>query len=261
MLLCVDDLVSTFNFSNRFWKLPGAYPDPFAGFEAVGADTTIPLPTGFYLATMTDLSSIVFLSWFITSTALLTHIAIVFYAREFIWDDLRLANAATKCSEFYRQSPSTCVKAMACGGLITFCRCGFVSIHRGHLLMTTLAVPQLYRTKGKRSQKLRVVLGPLTPILATNNFVRNYESVVPLIQFVMCLLAFAALRPDNTAVLDLCREGWFAGWFEPFLNLDSKTWRKLHGMLAACNAAFSFLSLLLNEAAFSRFFLCPPCER
>jgi len=174
------------------------------------------------------------------STAL-THLVVVFYAKQFEWSDLRPTNLGRKFSQYYFSCPSTCLKALACGSLLGFCRQhddGWrVSVQTGRLLIVMLALPQLYRLSGRRSQQLRVVLGPLTPILAAHNWLGQPLDAGNLAVATTSWLAFAVLRPDNTAVLDLllpCRQ-------RHHLLSDAKTRRKLHGILAAGNAAIALL--------------------
>ena len=69
--------------------------------------------------------------------------------------------------------------------------------------MVLLALPQLYRVKSRTSQQIRVVLGPLTPLLAVNNLVMEPSCVATVAGFVVSILAFVVFRPDNEAMLAL----------------------------------------------------------
>ena len=179
-------------------------------------------------------------SWFIGSSALAVHLLIVFYARDFVWDDLAPKQAVEKFSSYYHQNYTSCCKWLVSYVVMATCRCGLVSTHQGQLLIVLQAIPQLVRSKGVRSQQLRVVMGPLTPMLAINNLCRNCQTPICALQCLTCFLAFVVLRPDNTSVLDLvgCSEA-----LQPYLG-EYKMRRKLHGTFAACNAALAFLSLM-----------------
>jgi len=182
-------------------------------------------------------------SWSIFSTAVVTHCVVIFYAKDFSLSDFEPTNARCKFQRYYQNNPSTRLKAIACGSVIGFCKCSsWMSVKRSRLLMFLLALPQLYRMKGSHSQQLRVTMGPLTPILALHILLRHID-LISVLQVVICFLAFALLRPDNTAVIDIVVTGPFEKPFKQFLS-DGKTRRKLHGILAATNTAFSLASLM-----------------
>ena len=138
-------------------------------------------------------------AWFIGSSAFTGHLLIVFYSKDFVWDDLTPKLAIEKSKAYYHQNPCVHWKFWVCGLAMVMCRSGWVSMLQGQLLMLLLALPQLYRAKGEPSRQLRVILGPLTPILSVNNLLQSC-CVASVVQFIICFLAFVVFRPDNTSV-------------------------------------------------------------
>ena len=184
-------------------------------------------------------------AWFIGSSAFAGHLLVVFYAKDFVWDDLTPKLASEKSFAYYHQNPCVQFKFCVCGLAMVLCRCGWVSMHQGQLLTLLLALPQLYRAKGELHRQLRVILGPLTPILSVNNLFQSC-CVTSVVQFIICLLAFVVLRPDNTSVLDLCWRRTEDEALPPYVG-ESKIRRRLHGSLAAGNAAVCLVSLVTTK--------------
>ena len=181
------------------------------------------------------------------STALLTHLVVVFYAKQFEWSDLQAANLRRNVCSYYNTSQSTCFKALVCGCSIGLCRHGWISVERGRLLILVLAIPQLYRFQGLRSQQLRIVMGPLTPILALHNTMQSPADLANISMATACLLAFVILRPDNTAVLDLLLRLFPKACLGQTFLSEAKTRRQFHGILAACNATLALTMVLIDH--------------
>jgi hypothetical protein len=200
----------------------------------------------------------------VVTTGLMTHILMIFYAKTFQWSHLSWTELWQVDNKFWRQysrcdSP-TSLKAILCFVVTGSCLNSAVSANTGALMTVLLALPQLYRIKGRFHQEMRVVLGPLTPILAANNVCMAGSLLTILAMLVSCA-AFVILRPDNTAVLDVfLKESWFAEQEATPSNSDYKaTWplrffryfqsrkhrRKWHGILAASNATLALSSILL----------------
>ena len=189
-----------------------------------------------------------FVAWFLGSSAFTGHLLIVFYSKDFVWDDLTPKLAIEKSKAYYHQNPCVHWKFWVCGLAMVMCRSGWVSMLQGQLLMLLLALPQLYRAKGEPSRQLRVILGPLTPILSVNNLLQSC-CVASVVQFIICFLAFVVFRPDNTSVLGLCWRRTEDEALPPYVG-ESKIRRRLHGSLAAGNAAVCLVSLVTTKFIF-----------
>jgi hypothetical protein len=200
------------------------------------------------------------------TTGLITHSVMIFYAKTFQWSHLSWTELWHVDNTSWRQyslydSP-TSLKAILCFVVTGSCLNSAVSSNTGALMTVLLALPQLYRIKGRLHQEVRVVLGPLTPILAVNNVCAE-GSFPTILATLVSFAAFVIMRPDNTAVLDiLLHESWFADQVATPSDSDYKaTWpfrffqylqvrnnrRKWHGILAAFNATIAFSSLLLTN--------------
>lgn len=173
-----------------------------------------------------------------------THLLIVFYAKQFEPRDLCLAYAVRNATDYYTRNTVTCLKALACGCLMAACRLKLLSVENGHLIIVLLSFPQLYRFKGRTNQQLRVVLGPLSPILAANGVALRPRDLLTIAMALLSFAAFVVFRPDNTVVLDISFKAlpvpscWVAG-----VN-QAKSRRKLHSFLAVCNAGLAFISVV-----------------
>lgn len=163
-----------------------------------------------------------------------THAVVIFYAKKFQWGDL----LSTSRQRTRYSSQWTILKAALCLVLTWFCLKGLVSSDIGAKVTLILALPQLYRMKGRGNQQLRAVMGPLTPILAINNICVE-PSPVTFVAGSLCFSAFVVLRPDNTAVVDLFKLSASC----PRLN-SSKSRRQLHGKLAAGNAILALITVV-----------------
>ena len=98
-----------------------------------------------------------FRSWFIGSSALAVHLLIVFYARDFVWDDLAPKQAVEKFSSYYHQNYTSCCKWLVSYVVMATCRCGLVSTHQGQLLIVLQAIPQeIHCNYGDEDQETRV---------------------------------------------------------------------------------------------------------
>jgi ribosomal protein S27E len=179
--------------------------------------------------------------------ALFSHLIIVFYAKKFEWGDLHPKNLICKVSQYYWHSPSTFVKAWACGVVLARCYGGGLSVQQGRVGVVLLSIPQLYRSRGQLSQELRGAMGPLTPILAACNVWLDRRSFANVAMATTSFLAFVVLRPDNTAVLDLFfLRSWDDHEGHDLLLSNAKLRRKLHGLLAATNAGVALGALVLE---------------
>jgi hypothetical protein len=176
----------------------------------------------------------------------------LFYVKTFHWSDLSLANSLS----FWEQYQNTTAVFKTLLSFTPLCK--NVSPDAGAILIVVLAIPQLYRFKGRISQQLRVVLGPLTPLVAASNLVKDPLSVATIAGFVVSFAAFVVFRPDNTIVFDLFwkEEASFAVYVDhhdPNINnndskliavtyLDGNRRRKIHGMLAASNTILALIA-------------------
>ena len=175
----------------------------------------------------------------------LTHLLILFYARQFDPTDLHIGNAfGSAALGNYLKTPLTCLKALVCGGLVAACRHNLVSVEDGYVLVWLLSVPQLFRFQGPVNQKLRVVLGPTTPILAANGVVQCPRYFLSLCMALVSFAAFVVFRPDNTVVLDLFLRVLPLSPHCADLASQAKTRRNLHGMLAALNTLIALTATI-----------------
>ena len=149
--------------------------------------------------------------------------------------------AETREDMAFYTSDTTVLKALLSFSLIWLSLSGFISSQGGASLSVLLAFPQLCRVKGPTGRQMRVVLGPLTPILAANN-ICNKQSPCTVSMFCVSLAAFVVLRPDNTAVLDLFSSADECSAMMQYLG-DSKNRRKVHGILAAINTSIALLMI------------------
>lgn len=190
-----------------------------------------------------SLPSLLLLPTEFSFVASVTHLLIVFYARQFELSDLFSSLALRKAASYYSQNPLTCLKALVCGVLIAACLHRLVSPERGCQLVVLLSLPQLYRFKGRRNQQIRVVLGPLAPVLAVNGVTQAVDHI----SVSMALVSFAAFvlfRPDNKVVLDLSLRVLPMTSSCELFACDPKTRRKLHGFLAASNIGLALISMV-----------------
>lgn len=179
-------------------------------------------------------------------TAVATHVVTTFYSKTFQWRDLTSEHHLGIIRELY-SSRTTLLKALSCYFLIWLClNTNAVRPQTGSLLTLLLALPQLYRSQGPTSRQMRVVLGPLTPILAVNNVCLK-PCLGSAAMVSVSFAAFVVLRPDNTTVLDLF---WPPSNFSEEAQLlppklyhsilaNGNQRRQLHGLLAACNVAMA----------------------
>lgn len=164
---------------------------------------------------------------------LLTHLTTIFYSRTFQWRDfVDFSVQQEKLLLLYR-SKSTKIKAALSFFVLMICIHGLITSEMGAVLTTILAVPQLVRVQGSVNREFRVLMGPLTPILAFNNL-HHRISIATIAPFIVSFVAFVVLRPDNTEVLDLFLSK------ETEFQLTSKIRRRLHGLLASVNALIAF---------------------
>ena len=197
-------------------------------------------------------------------SGVVTHIMVTFYEKTFQWSDfsaIELRRSLIHDSRSRRTSFR--IKYFVCFVVNWLCLSSRVSYFSGSFATVVMSLPQLYRAKGRWHQQIRVVLGPLTPILAVNNVSREPNNFLTLASLCTCILAFGLLRPDNTAVLDLCCQFYSeklmmtVGVDKDCVSLvieyleESKNRRKAHGMLAALNsilALFSIIFLNIRES-------------
>ncbi|CAB9508527.1 expressed unknown protein [Seminavis robusta] len=167
--------------------------------------------------------------------AFTSHLIVVFYNRKFQWHQFLALKVDDKVSIY--ADTDAAVKFSLCSLLLCICfRGDSITAEIGAMLCVVLSVPQLKRGKGQWNQKVRVVLGPLTPILAVNGLVSEPLSVGTWSLAIVSFLAFVLLRPDNDQVLDLMHDCsllplWIYDILKPCANR-----RRWHGRLAACNA-------------------------
>lgn len=173
----------------------------------------------------------------IASALLISYIIIIFYFRSFRWQHFSLM-------KFPFTDNMTLIKFIVCFLLVFFCLRGDVQSKTGANLIAITAIPQLRRGKGQHNQKLRVIIGPLTPVLAFNNFANDcsaYNTGMAILSFV----AFVVLRPDNTEALDLLHRFHLCP-LAAYRVLQAQEKRKrMHGILAASNACLAFVSGIL----------------
>lgn len=121
------------------------------------------------------------------------HNVTVFYAKQFRWQDLR-ENGQLR----YYQRPTTILKTF----LAFACFIVRIQLRFGAPIIVVLAIPQLFRKRGKASQQVRSILGPMTPLISFNMFAFE-QSIATAALTGVSFVAFAIFRPDNSAVLDL----------------------------------------------------------
>lgn len=200
-------------------------------------------------------------SFQIVANVFVSHVLTIFYGRRFVWQDLKtflreiyrpnLLVVTTRCVEYYQnQTWETLLKFALI--YITLQYSPLLQVHQVHAFTVLLAIPQLYRRSEFR--QLRVILGPLTPVLAVRNVLQE-PSVATVTCVTICLAAFVVLRPDNTQVLDLVLPKaaspvgvtptirWYQWLRSPFHR------RQWHGALAACNTAVAFLAIALHSTS------------
>ncbi|KAL7576566.1 hypothetical protein ACA910_018059 [Epithemia clementina (nom. ined.)] len=170
----------------------------------------------------------------IVGDAVVAHLLTIFYARRFVWQDLAhpliLPNVESQ------------LKSLLIFLSLHFGACWHV--HQVHLVTLLLAIPQLYRLPMLRD--FRVILGPLTPLLAVMNVIQE-QSTVTLTSLALSLTGFVILRPDNTQVLDLLlRAVHPSAGIHKFLASANRR-RKLHGVLAMCNTAVAAMALVASS--------------
>jgi hypothetical protein len=165
----------------------------------------------------------------------LTHILTVFYASSFQWSDLSKMFEWNSLLGTYYTKNVMVGKAVACFICILCSVLGRISTLLGSTMSVLVAVPQLYRSKGALGQRVRVVLGPLSPILAVNNLVWCPDNPLTVASAAVSFLAFVVFRPDNTAVLQC---------FGMDRGVTSKYRRRIHGILAACNTVLAALVMV-----------------
>jgi hypothetical protein len=164
----------------------------------------------------------------------LTHVLTVFYASAFQWSDLSKMFEWNVLGTYYTKNVMI-GKAIACFICLLGSVLGRISTLIGSTLSVLVAVPQLYRSKSALGQRVRVVLGPLVPILAVNNWVECPDNPLTVASAVVSFLAFVVFRPDNTAVLHC---------FGMDKGVTSKYRRRIHGILAACNTVLAALVMV-----------------
>jgi hypothetical protein len=193
---------------------------------------------------------------------LLAHVITVFYASSFQWTDLaqlleRQSLRKTYCGANKYVSVVVVVKATTCFICIFCSLCGQISARSGSVLTVLLAVPQLYRGRGVLSQRVRVVLGPVAPILAVNNVWWRPNDPLTLASAIIAFLAFVVFRPDNTAMMQPCCRllGRWPMLPDDWANddcglLDGKKRRRIHGILAAGHTLLAVLSLVSSLSTY-----------
>jgi hypothetical protein len=174
----------------------------------------------------------------------MAHLIIIFYGRAFRWYHFVDAFPSTKRGGSEKASiyadVATTLKFWVCSLLLWVCLGeGLLTVERGAILSFLLAVPQLRRANGVWHQKLRVILGPLTPILAFHGLLKE-RSIGTVTMAIVSFLAFVVLRPDNNEVLNLL----YNCHLIPSRIYDgarARTTRtRLHGILSAVNALLAF---------------------
>jgi hypothetical protein len=199
----------------------------------------------------------------------LAHVITVFYASSFQWTDLaqlleRKLLQKTYCGANNNMSVVVVVvKAATCFFCIFCSLCGQISARSGSVLTVLLAVPQLCRGRGVLSQRVRVVLGPVTPILAVNNDWWRPDDPLTVASMIIAFLAFVVFRPDNTAVLQPCCRFLGRRLMLPDDSstddcgvLDGKKRRRIHGILAAGNTLLVILSLVSSSSTYDASMQC-----
>ena len=218
--------------------------------------------------------------------SLVSHSITVFYARTFVWKDLYPPVACRNfLSHYYNKNGSEQVlKTILIYLTLRYGSCSCprllpeVVFSPAALLMVIMAIPQLYRRPSFR--RWRVLLGPLTPLLAIQQTVRASSSLLlfPSILLVLVsLTAFVVVRPDNDQVIELLLECWddhVGGLLVSFVRRTdddddddkkqslSSHWlrttlvaptrrRQLHGRLAACNTLLAVYILVLSSSSSS----------
>ena len=175
-----------------------------------------------------------------------SHLLTVFYAKRFVWNDLYPPTSGIECCRTMRQhfqkvDAETRLKVLLIFLVLHFgCK---LQVRHVHLVTFLLAIPQLYRLRMLRD--IRVILGPLTPLLSIQNVIRE-QTAATILSLMLSLTAFVVLRPDNTQVLDLLLTR-----VKPNLDIckvleSPNSRRKLHGSLAFCNTLVAALGFLLT---------------
>jgi hypothetical protein len=171
----------------------------------------------------------------------LTHALTVFYSSSFQLLDFSKLFDRSSLATYYARNVIV-AKAIASFSCIFCSMQGKITTLDGSILTVLLAIPQLYRSKSVLGQRLRVILGPVTPVLAVNNVLmvdwkKQQQQQIPLTvaSAIVSFLAFGVIRPDNTAVLECLG-------IAHHVVIDTKFRRRFHGILAASN---TFLALVL----------------
>ena len=184
--------------------------------------------------------------WDVGWTTATVHLLIVFYSKRFAWTDLHPVQIVTNAPGYYKNKKNVenVLKAMVCTILIAACQSGLISCLRSRILVIVLSLPQLFRRKGRGFQRLRVILGPLTPILACHNLFCAPQHTSNTCMAITSFLAFVVMRPDNTTVLEILIDG--LRWSE-IKRLHKVSLRsKIHGILAGCNFAVAGIACIVS---------------
>jgi hypothetical protein len=190
--------------------------------------------------------------------AWLGHLIVIFYGRAFRWHHFvhafpSMTRGGSEKAPFYADV-ATAVKFWLSSLLLWVCLGdGLLTAQMGAILSLLLSVPQLIRANGLWHQKLRVVLGPLTPILAFNGLLREH-SIGSVTMAIVSFLAFVVLRPDNDEVLKLLYNCHLIPSYIYEGTRARAIRTRLHGTLAAVNALLAFvfgivLPFILNGRA------------